>query len=318
MKAVVYDRFGPPEVMRMTELPNPCPSAGEVTVRVHATAVNPMDVVFRSGAPKGRMFSGVLHPKHAVLGTDAAGEVSEVGEGVHNLLVGDRVAGITGFDAGGYAEYVNMTASELVTLPDEISYSDASALTFAGLSSLRFLRLTEGLDPGRRLLVIGASGGLGTFAVQLAHYYGAHVTGVCSTRNVELVESLGADEVIDYTVTDPTIMRDAYDVIFDAVAAGSFHAYAKTLRPGGVYSTTVVTPAILAAIALNPLRRSARRAHTAIPAGDPREDLETLRDLVYKGSVRPVIERQFPLDEVVEAHHLYETGRTRGKIILTL
>ncbi|MDH3262031.1 MAG: NAD(P)-dependent alcohol dehydrogenase [Acidimicrobiia bacterium] len=319
MQAVVYERFGPPEVLRVAEVPEPSPSLGEVKVRVRATSVNPMDVVFRSGELKGRMFSGILGPKVSILGTDMAGEVVALGEGVDDVQVGDRVVGITpGLPGGAYAEYLCVDASAVVTIPTEIGYAEAAAFSFAGLSSWLFLQKIGGMEAGRRVLIIGASGGLGTFAVQLAHHYGAEVTGVCSTRNVELVNSLGADEVIDYTRDDPTDARDAYDVIFDTVAVGSFGAYRGALRPGGVYSTTVMKPGVLVAMALNPLRRSGRRAHFMVGSGDPQEGLGTLRDLFIEGALRSVIELQLPLQQVVEGHRLYETGRTRGKIVLTV
>jgi NADPH2:quinone reductase len=264
------------------------------------------------------MFSGIFGPKRSILGTDFAGDVATVGDGVENVNVGDRVVGVTGFEAGAYAEYVCVDASTVATIPTEIGYPDAAAFSFAGVSSLLFLRTIDALGPGR-VLVVGASGGLGTFAVQLADHYGAEVTGVCSRQNEELVRSLGAKEVIDYTQDDPTVARNAYDVVFDAVAAGSFGAYQKTLRPGGVYSTTVLGPRALTAMALNPLRRSGRRSHTMIGnADDVHEHLSTLRDLFLEGSLRSVIERQFPLEEVAEAHRHYETGHTIGKLVLTV
>lgn len=318
MRAVVYERFGPPEVLNVVDVPAPDASLGEVKVRVHATSVNPMDVVFRSGQLKGRMFSGVFRPKLSILGSDVAGEVVALGEGVDDLRVGDRVVGITGFGGGAYAEYVCVDASEVASIPARIGYPEAAAFAFAGISSLVFLRKIGGLEAGRRVLIVGASGGLGTFAVQLAHHYGARVTGVCSTPNVELVRSLGADEVIDYTRDDPAARRSAYDVIFDAVAVASFGAYRGALRSGGIYSTTVVKPRALVAVALNPLRRSRKRAHTMIAKADTREGLATLRDLVLEGSLRSVIELQLPLDQVAEAHRRYEIGHTRGRIVLTV
>lgn len=319
MKAVVYERFGPPEVLELVEVPEPRPSPGQIKMRVHAASINPMDVVFRSGELKGRMFSGLLGPKVSILGTDMAGEVVELGEGVDHVQVRDRVVGITpGMPGGAYAEYLCVDAAAVVTIPAEIDYAEAAAFSFAGLSSWLFLQKVGGMEAGRRVLIIGASGGLGTFAVQLAHHFGAEVTGVCSTANMELVHSLGADEVIDYTRDDPTDARDAYDVIFDTVAVGSFGAYRRALRPGGVYSTTVIGPKVLVAMALNPLRPSRRRAHTMMGSGDPQEGLGVLRDLFIEGSLRSVIELQLPLERVVEGHHHYETGHTRGKIVLTV
>ena len=315
----MYERFGPPEVLKLVDVPEPSPSPGQIKMRVRAASINPMDVVFRSGELKGRMFSGILGPKVSILGTDMAGEVVELGESVDEVQVGDRVAGITpGTPGGAYAEYLCVDASAVVKIPPDVAYPEAAAFSFAGLSSWLFLQKIGGMEAGRRVLIVGASGGLGTFAVQLAHHYGAEVTGVCSTRNIELVNSLGADEVIDYTRHDPTDARDAYDVVFDTVAVGSFGAYRKALRPGGVYSTTVIKPGVLVAMALNHLRPSRRRAHTMMGSGDPQEGLGTLRDLFIEGSLRSVIELQLPLERVVEGHRHYETGRTRGKIVLTM
>jgi len=318
MKAATYDRFGPPSVLEIVDIPEPNPLPGQIKIRVRATSVNPMDVVFRSGEMKGRMFSGIFGPKRSILGTDFSGDVAAVGDGVADVKAGDRVVGITGFEAGAYAEYVCVDGSTVATIPTSIGYAEAAAFSFAGVSSLLFLRTIDALQPGR-VLVVGASGGLGTFAVQLADHYGAEVTGVCSTRNEELVRSLGAKEVIDYTHADPTAARDAYDVVFDAVAVGSFGVYQKTLRPGGVYSTTVLSPRALVSMAFNRLRRSGRRAHTMIGSSDNvREDLSTLRDLFLAGSIRSVIERQFPLEDIAEAHRHYETGHTIGKLVLTV
>lgn len=318
MKAIAYERFGPPEVMNLVEAPEPNPAPGEVKVRVHAVSVNPMDVVFRSGQLKGRFFSGVLRPKLRILGSDVAGEVVALGEDEDDLRVGDRVVGITGFGGGSYAEFVCVKATEITTIPTEIGYPEAAAFAFAGISSLVFLRKIGALEGGRSVLIIGASGGLGTFAVQLASHYGAQVTGVCSTRNVELVQSLGAKEVIDHTRDDPTAARGAYDVIFDAVAVSTFGAYRRALRPGGIYSNTNMKPRVLIAMALNPLRRSGKRAHTMVGSTDTQKDLSTLRDLFLEGSLRSVIEMELPLEQVVEGHRHYETGHTRGKIVLTV
>ncbi len=319
MKAAKYERFGPPEVLEIVDVPEPIPSPGQIKVRVRAASINPMDVVFRSGALKGRMFSGVFGPKRSILGTDFAGEVAALGQGVDQVEVGNRVVGITGFESGAYAQYVCVDASTVATIPPEIGFPEAAAFAFAGVSSLLFLRTIDALVPGKRVLIVGAAGGLGSFAVQLVRQFGGEAIGVCSTRNEELVRSLGAIEIIDYTHDDPTAVRDAYDVVFDAVAVGSYGAYRKALRPGGVYSTTVLGPRALVAMALNPLRRSGRRAHTMIGSSENvHEDLCTLRDLFVEGSMRSVIERQLPLEEIAEAHRHYETGHTRGKLVLTV
>ncbi|NOY55673.1 MAG: NAD(P)-dependent alcohol dehydrogenase [Actinobacteria bacterium] len=316
MKAVVYERFGPPEVLHVTEIPEPSPRPSTAKVRIHATSINAIDVIFRSGQRKGRMLSGIFRPRLSILGFDFAGEVVALGDEAGGLSVGDRVVGISR-SGGANAQYLCVEPTAMTVIPDHIGYVDAAALAGAGSGALIFLRATASLAPGRRVLIVGASGGLGTFAVQLAHHYGAKVTGVCSTRNMDLVRSLGADDVIDYTRNDPTDRRNAYDVIFDTVAVGSFGAYREALRPGGVYSTTVARPGVLAGMALNPLRPSRRRVHFMMAGGIPRDDLQPVVDLAATGSLKSVIELQLPLDRTVAAHRHYETGHTRGKIVVT-
>ncbi|MCP3974152.1 MAG: NAD(P)-dependent alcohol dehydrogenase [bacterium] len=318
MKAVVYEKFGPPNVLHMAEVPQPEPAAGEVKIRMHATSVNPTDVMFRSGALKGRPFAGWWRPKHTILGSDVAGEVDEVGPGVDEFSPGDRIVGIMpDMEGGAYAEFACIEASSAVRIPDNITYAEAAAFAFAGLSSLFFLSRIRALEPGKQVLIVGASGGLGTFAVQLAHNAGAVVTAVCSEENVALVKSLGADDVIDYTHEDPTKRRDAYDVVFDAVAAGSFGRYRRTLRRGGIYSTTVMKPRALMAMALNPFRPSRRRAHTMIASGDAHQALSHLRDLCERGELHSIIEVELPFQLAAMGHRRYETGHTTGKIVLT-
>ncbi|NIA25683.1 MAG: zinc-binding dehydrogenase [Gammaproteobacteria bacterium] len=317
MKAVLYERFGPPVVLRVAEIPEPVLQPGSAKVRIHATSINAIDVIFRSGQRKGRILSGIFRPKLSILGFDFAGEVVALGDGVDGLSVGDRVVGISR-SGGANAEYLCVEPAAVTTIPDQVEYVEAAAFAGAGSGALLFLHAIGGLEPGHRVLIVGASGGLGTFAVQLAHHYGAEVTGVCSTRNMDLVRSLGADDVIDYTRDDPTARRNAYDVIFDTVAAGSFGAYREALRPGGVYSTTVAGLGVLAGMALNPLRPSRRRVHFMMAGGIPRDSLQPVVDLAAEGSLKSIIELQLPLDRTVAAHRHYETGHTRGKIVVTV
>lgn len=318
MKAVVYEKFGPPNVLHMAEVPQPEPGAGEMKIRMHATSVNPMDVVLRSGKLKGRRFAGWWRPKRAILGSDVAGEVVELGAGVDGFDLGDRVVGMMPAMGGGaYAEYACIDPESAVHIPSNISYAEAAAFAFTGLSSLFFLSQIRALEPGKQVLIVGASGGLGTFAVQLAHHAGAVVTAVCSQENADLVKSLGADAVIDYAREDPAKRRDAFDVVFDAVAAGSFGRYRKALRHGGVYSTTVAKPGALLAMALNPFRPSRRRALTMTASGDAHEALTHLVDLCNEGALHSVIEVELPFQLAAMGHRRYEAGHTTGKIVLT-
>lgn len=316
VKAVEYTKFGSPDVLRVVDVPEPTAQPGEVKVRVHAASVNAIDVICRSGQLKGRMISGITKPRFSILGFDFAGEVVSLGDGVSDVSVGDRVVGISR-SGGANAEYLCTVPTALVTIPDHIQYVDAAAFAGAGSGAFLFLDSIGGLEPDRRVMVVGAAGGLGSYAVQLAHHYGAEVVGVCGSEGVDLVRSLGADKVIDYTSDDPTSAHEDYDVVFDAVAAGSFGQYRQALKPGGTYSTTVATPAILLNMALNRFRSSGRRAHFMMAGTVPHDDLQPIVALASEGSLKSIVDLELPLDHVAEAHRHYELGHTKGKIVLT-
>jgi NADPH:quinone reductase-like Zn-dependent oxidoreductase len=322
MRAVVYRRYGPPDVLAAEQVPPPAPRDGEVLVRVRAVAVTAADAALRAGVPfAARLAAGVRRPRSAVLGSEVAGEVAAIGPGVTGWRVGDRVAGAAGAAMGGYAELVRLAAAGLAPVPDSLSLTDAVAVTEGGLAALPFLRDHAKVGPGDRVLVNGASGAVGSAAVQLARHLGARVTGVCSAANAELVRSLGADEVIDYRAADFTAARDAYDVVLDAVGTRSFRECRAALRPGGVYLTTVPTAAILfqmvrtrwlgsrrAGIAFTGLRRPAEKAR----------DLATILGLVEAGELRPVIDRICTLEQVPQAHRHVDTGRKRGAVVVVV
>lgn len=312
MKAALYHRYGPPEVITIGEHPSPRLRRGWIRVRNRAAGVNPVDWKVRSG--KLWFLSGPRFPK--IPGGDFSGEILEVGAGVEDLRPGDRVFGLTVAYAGGAgAEELVVRASWAGRVPDGVPHVQAAALPIAGLTALQCLRDLGRVGPGSRVLVNGGSGGVGTFAVQLARLMGAEVTAVCSGRNAEMVRALGAHHVIDYTAEDP-LDSGPWDLFFDAVAATSYPRARASLAPRGVYVHTDPRGKdfLWAALtALPPGRRA--RGFLVRPR---RRDLEELVGMVADGRLRPVIEKELPLDEIVAAHAHLETGRARGKVVLRI
>jgi NADPH:quinone reductase-like Zn-dependent oxidoreductase len=321
MNAVVHDRYGPPEVLRLADLPRLVPGEREVVIRNHAVTVTAADCAFRAADPFfARFATGLLRPRRPVLGGNVAGEVAAVGRGVTALRPGDRVVGVAGVDMGGYAEYTRLPAEAVVPIPEGIGCADAVAVVEGGLTALPFLRDHAAIGPGRRVLVNGASGAVGTSAVQLAKHFGATVAGVCSTANLELVRSLGADEVIDYTAADFTAERDAYDVVFDAVGKSSFGRCRRALRAGGAYLTTVPgLPVLLQARTRHAGGRRVGLAFTGLrPAADKARDMALLLGLAAAAGIMPVVDRTWPLARAADAHRHVDTGRKRGVVVLTV
>jgi NADPH:quinone reductase-like Zn-dependent oxidoreductase len=304
MKAIICTAYGPPEVLRLGELPTPEPKRGQVRIRMHATAVTYSDCLVRGLAVRqpfirlmARLIIGYHRPRRLVLGIVVAGEIDRVGAGVKTFREGDPVFGMDGWGARAYAEHKCMKADGLlVSKPASLTYREAAAIPYGGLLALHFLK-KGGIAPGMRVLIYGASGATGTSAVQLAKHFDTHVTGVCSAGNLELVRSLGADAVIDYTSQDFTTRDDRYDLIFAAVG-GRYHPPSeeecrRVLAPGGAYVTVD---------GWNPKMT--------------RERLAQLRDLAEAGALRAVIDRCYPLAEVAEAHRYVETQRKRGNVVI--
>jgi NADPH:quinone reductase-like Zn-dependent oxidoreductase len=319
MRAVVYHRYGPPDVLRVVEVAQPVPADDEVLVRVHATTVNRTDCGFRRPEPFiVRFFSGLLRPKRTILGTELAGEVAAVGAAVTEFGVGDRVFGVNAGRFGAHAEYVCMREeAPLATVPGSVTFEEAAAVCDGAIIALSCLRSAEPLA-GRRVLVYGASGSIGTAAVQLAGHLGAHVTGVCATKNLELVRSLGAEEAIDYTQRDFTQNGQTYDVIFDAVGKHSFRRCRCSLKPGGTYLETDLgflwhVP-ILALLTL----RLGDKTVTLVLPKYTKENVRFLKDLIAAGSYRAVIDRTYPLEDVVDATRYVESEQKTGNVVLTL
>jgi len=314
MRAVVYDRYGPPEVLRLEDVERPVPSEDEILVKVHATTVNRTDCGWRSAKPfLTRYFIGLLRPKRKILGMELAGEVEAVGAAVTEFAVGDRVFGVKGF--GAHAEFTCIRESAPVAhMPAGATFEEAAAVCDGACIALSCLR-RAGLQAGQRILVYGASGSIGTAAVQLAKHLGADVTAVCNTQNVELVQSLGADRVIDYLKEDFTENGETYDVVFDAVGKQTFMRCRRSLKPGGIFIATDGFRNL--PLALWTSRIGDKRAALGL-ARYTKEDVLLLKKLIEAGEYRAVIDRSYPLEDVVEATRYVETQQKTGNVVLTL
>ena len=323
MKAIVIDRYGEPDVLRLEEVDKPVAGDGQVLVRVRASSINPYDWHFLTGRPKlFRAAFGLLRPRHRILGADLAGQVEAVGPNVTRFVPGDEVYGLT--TAGAYAEYVAVAEAELAPRPVNLTFEQAAAVPLAGGTALQAIRDRGRVQPGQKVLINGASGGVGTFAVQIAKADGAEVTGVCSTGNVDLVRSIGADHVIDYTRDDFTSNSPRYDLLLDNVGNRSLSEYRRALQPKGMYLASHGQPEHTW---LGPMLFLARAAMlspfvgqtlTAFNARPRTEDLHTLKGLIEAGTLTPVIDRAYPLAEVPEAFRYLEQWHARGKVVITI
>jgi NADPH:quinone reductase-like Zn-dependent oxidoreductase len=317
MRAVVHDRYGPPEVLRLEEVERPVSKDDEILVRIHATTVTRTDCGLRSAEYFiSRFFTGLVRPKRRILGSEFAGEVAAVGSAVTEFDVGDDVFGVTG--SGAHAEYVCVPESGAVAQkPAGMPFEQAAAVCDGAALALACLRNAE-LRSGRSILVYGASGSVGTAAIQLARHFGAQVTAVCNTENLELVKSLGADEVVDYTRADFTDNGKTYDVVFDAVGKHSFRRARGSLEPGGIYAETDLgfmwhVPLL----ALATRRIGDKRVILGITKYT-KADVLFLKELIEAGEYRAVIDRTYPLEDVVEASRYVETGQKTGNVVLTV
>jgi NADPH:quinone reductase-like Zn-dependent oxidoreductase len=323
MRALVANRYGGSDVLELKEIERPTAGAGEIVVRVHATVVTAADSMMRRGDPAyARLFLGLMKPKAAVPGTGFAGIVESIGEDVTTFAVGDAVFGESGVSFGAHAEYLRVSADGVVLRkPDTISFEDAATLCDGPMTSFNFLRRMADVQPGQKVLINGASGALGTAAVQLAKAFGAHVTGVCSGANVELVMSLGADEAIDYTREDFTKRRDRYDFVYDTVGKSSFSRCKRSLRAGGAYLSPVLSLPLLLQMMWTALfgAKKARFDATGLRApAELREILDQLVRLTESGELRAVVEREYALDDSIDAHAHVDTGRKKGTVIVRM
>jgi NADPH:quinone reductase-like Zn-dependent oxidoreductase len=320
MKAVVHDRYGPPEVLRLEDVPRPVPQEDEVLVRIHATTVTRADAHLRAGTPLVMRFqSGLFRPKRKILGHELAGEIEAVGADVTEFHIGDRVFGALpylGLRTGAHAELMCIPARwPLAPIPDGMEFEQAAAVADGAFLALNAYRPVGDLK-GKEILVYGASGSIGTAGIQLAKHFGAHVTAVCNTKNVELVRSLGADGVIDYLQDDFTKNGKTYDVIFDAVGKHSFRRCKGSLEPGGVYLPTDGFRNV--ALWIWHKRFGDRKVVFELPPRYRKDDVLFLKGLLEKGEYRPVIDRVYPLEDVVEATRYVETQQKTGNVVLTV
>jgi NADPH:quinone reductase-like Zn-dependent oxidoreductase len=319
MKAAVSTRYGPPDVVQIMDVEKPDPKDNEVLIRVRAASVNPLDLFSMRGAPVIRLIPGLRTPKHKVLGCDIAGRVEAVGRHVKQFQPGDDVFGVKGFAGGGFAEYACAPEDKLARKPVNTSFEDTAAVPVAAITALQALRDKGRIQRGQKVLIDGASGGVGTFAVQIAKSFGAEITAVCSTRNVDTARSMGADHVIDYTQEDFTKSAQRYDLILGANAHHSIFDYRRVLSQDGMYVLVGggFVP-IIQTIVLRPLLSLIGRKKTCFfIANLNQKDLDFLKDLLEAGSVVPVIDRRYPLSDVAEALRYLEEGHARGKVVIT-
>lgn len=317
MKAIIYTQYGPPEVARLAEIEKPVPKDNEVLIKIHATTVNRTDCGFRSAEYFiVRFFSGLLRPKNPVLGCEFAGEIEAVGKAVSAFKPGDKVFGFNDTKFGGHAEYLTLPEdSAIATIPEKLSFPEAAPITEGAHYALCNLRAAK-LESGQQILINGATGAIGSAAVQLSKHFGAEVTAVCSTPNVALVRSLGADEVIDYTRQDFTRLNKQFDIVFDAVGKSSFGKCKPLLKSKGIYMSTelgymsqnpflaIITPLMGGKRVLFPLPTISK------------QDVIFLKELVETGRFKPVIDRTYPLEQIAEAYRYVETGMKTGNVVI--
>ncbi|HYK27691.1 MAG TPA: NAD(P)-dependent alcohol dehydrogenase [Streptosporangiaceae bacterium] len=319
MKAAVHTRYGPPEVVKILDVPKPVANRDQLLVKVHATTVNQTDCHYRAAQPfVMRFLSGLRRPRATVLGNEFAGEVEAVGEDVTAFSVGDRVFGYCEGQFGAHAEYIAVgQRSPVATMPANVSYEQAAPATEAAHYALSHINAAK-ISAGHSVLVYGATGGIGSAAVQLLKSVGAYVTAVCATPHLELVRGLGPDKVVDYTAGDFAVDDRKYDVVFDAVGKSTFGRCKPLLKPRGIYMSTGPGPAYINIVLplATPLLRG-KKVVFSFPRID-QQMVERFRDLIEAGKFKPVLDRQYPLEQIVEAYQYTETGQKVGNVVISL
>ena len=317
MKAIVYTKYGTSDVLELKEVDKPVPKDNEVLVKIHSTTVTPMDWRFRSGKNffARLIMSGLLKPRNPILGIELSGEITEIGLNVKLFKGTEQIFAAT--KGGGYAEYICLPENMAVKKPSNMTYEEASSVPFGATTAYHFLVKAGKIKKGQKVLVNGASGGVGIFAVQLAKYFGAEVTGVCSTTNLEMVRFLGVDKVIDYTKEDFTRNNETYDIIFDVVGKNSFPKCKKILNKKGIYLTTEITFSIVFQM-LSTSITGGKKAKFTMPPFPPVDYLKILKGIIEERKLKTVIGERYPLSEIVEAHKYAEKGHAKGKVVITL
>jgi NADPH:quinone reductase-like Zn-dependent oxidoreductase len=321
MKAVICTRYGSPEVLQLKEYEKPVPKDNEVLIRIMATVAAPADSAFRIGKPlAARLFTGLSRPKQ-IPGDVLSGIIEAAGKDVKSFKVGDEVYGSSGTYFGTNAEYIVLPEDAALAIkPGNIRHGEAAAVSEGSLTALPFLRDTGKIKTGYRVLINGASGGVGVYAVQLAKYFGAEVTGVCGPGNVEMVKRLGADKVIDYTKEDFAKKNDTYDIIFDAVGKSSYDNCKNALLPCGVYMSTVPTFSLMLRTIFTSKSKGQKAVFAATGLRKPeekRKDLVLLKDLIEAGKLLPVIDRTYSMEQISDAHTYVDTGHKKGSVVIT-
>jgi len=322
MKASIYNQYGSANVLHLSDVAKPTPRENEVLINVHASTVTAADIMMREGKPAiGRLYLGLKRPKRPILGFEFAGEIVECGSGVTSFRVGDKVFGGT-TTLGCYAEYVCVSADDVIThIPDTVSFEQAAPVSGSAVTVMNFLRGLAKINKTHSVLIYGASGGVGTFAVQIAKYFGAEVTGVCSAANVGMVRSLGADNVIDYTKEDFAKNGKRYDIIFDTVGKLTPAQCMNSLNDNGIYLSTVMSFALILRMIFTPFfgKKQAKSSSTGmLPANQRLSYLREIAEMMKTGAVITVIDRQYPLSAMQEAHEYVETGRKKGNLVITM
>ncbi len=322
MRAIVYNEYGPPDVLKLTEVEKPVPVDNQVLVKIHAASVNYGNLVLLKGEPfLARFAFGLLKPKYSIPGGDIAGQVEAVGKDVTHFQPGDEVFGdLSGCGWAGFAEYVSVPEKALVLKPVNLSFEEAAAVPMAGVTALQSLRDKGKIQPGQKVLINGASGGVGTFAVQIAKALGADVTGVCSTRNLDILESIGADHCLDYTKESFTEKTERYDLILGVNGGLPLSDYKRALNPNGIFVHVGGSSSqMFQAMALGPLISmiGSKKIGSFLQRAN-QQDLIYMKELVESGKVKPVIDRCYKLSEVPNAFRYFEEGHAQGKVVITI
>jgi NADPH:quinone reductase-like Zn-dependent oxidoreductase len=322
MNAIEYKEYGSPQVFEFNQVLKPKPKSNEVLVKVHSSTVTAADIMMREGKPLiGRLYLGIKRPKRTILGFEFAGEVVEVGNNVVRFKVGDKVFGGT-TTLGCYSEYVCISEKDVITtMPEGIDYEEAAPVSGSAITVFNFLVGLAKIKKGQKILIIGASGGLGTYAIQIAKHFGAVVTGVCSTENVNLVYTLGADDVIDYNKTDFTGNGEQYDIIFDTVNKSSFSKCKKSVAENGIYLPTVFGFNLLVQIFYTSLFGSKKIKTSStglLPVKVRLNYFEEIKELLKTGKIKTVIDKKYSLSQMAEAHSYVEKGHKKGNVVIEI
>ena len=323
MKAIVTTKYGSPDVLQLRDIEKPVPKDNEVLIKIHAATITTAETMMRTGYPLiGRLFMGLTKPKNVVSGTGFAGKIEAIGKNVKLFKIGDQVFGESLFHFGTHAEYVCIQEEGIIALkPENISYEEAAVVGDGHITSLNFLKKLARLQSGQRILINGASGSLGTAAIQLAKHFGAEITAVCSSRNLDLVKSLGADNVIDYAQDDFTKNGKTYDVIYDTVGKSTFTRCKNSLTKKGVYISPVLGLPLLFQMlktSISGSRKAQFSATGTLPVSTIRTFLQEIKELMEAGQLRSVIDKRYSLEQVAEAHRYIETGHKTGNVVLSM